>query len=181
MTSLAVCWSPVSVEFEIGITHTHWLSLEYHLATKTRPLSIGWSRGTLVCHGYIYGYFGASYCSESCCGPRLMWTFSVSSIVLHLKWNKREVNKKKGYQFHLYIPNRTFPSGQTVSSHYRPSSETSFTLRATIGPHGETPFGYKGAQWLSGRVLDSRPRGRGFEPHRRHCVVVLEQDTFILA
>ena len=34
---------------------------------------------------------------------------------------------------------------------------------------------------LSGRVLDSRPRGRGFKPHRRHCVVVLEQDTFILA
>ena len=28
-----------------------------------------------------------------------------------------------------------------------------------------------GAQWLSGRALDSRPRGRGFEPHRRHCVV----------
>ena len=39
----------------------------------------------------------------------------------------------------------------------------------------------KGAQWLSGRVLDSRPKGSGFEPHRRHCVVVLEQDTFILA
>ena len=39
----------------------------------------------------------------------------------------------------------------------------------------------KGAQWLSGIVLDSRPKGRGFEPHRRHCVVVLEQDTFILA
>ena len=38
-----------------------------------------------------------------------------------------------------------------------------------------------GAQWLSGRVLDSRPKGRGFEPHLRHCVVVLEQDTFILA
>ena len=38
-----------------------------------------------------------------------------------------------------------------------------------------------GAQWLSGRVLDSIPRGRGFEPHRRHWVVVLEQDTFILA
>ena len=31
----------------------------------------------------------------------------------------------------------------------------------------------KGAQWLSGRVLDSRPKGRGFEPHRRHCVVSL--------
>ena len=32
-------------------------------------------------------------------------------------------------------------------------------------------------QWLSGRVLDPRPRVPGFEPHRRHCVVVLEQDT----
>ena len=38
-----------------------------------------------------------------------------------------------------------------------------------------------GARRLSGRVQDSRPKGRGFEPHRRHCVVVLEQDTFILA
>ena len=38
-----------------------------------------------------------------------------------------------------------------------------------------------GAEWLSGRVLESRPKGRGFEPHRRHCIVVLEQDTFILA
>ena len=39
----------------------------------------------------------------------------------------------------------------------------------------------KGAQWLSGRVLESRPKGRKFEPHWFHCVVVLEQDTFILA
>ena len=28
-----------------------------------------------------------------------------------------------------------------------------------------------GAQWLSGRVLDSKPRGRGFEPYWPHCVV----------
>ena len=28
-----------------------------------------------------------------------------------------------------------------------------------------------GAQWLSGRVLDSTPMGRGFEHHRRCCVV----------
>ena len=33
-----------------------------------------------------------------------------------------------------------------------------------------------GAQWLSGRVLDSRPKGRGFEPHRRHCVVSLSKN-----
>ena len=39
----------------------------------------------------------------------------------------------------------------------------------------------EGAQWLSGRMLDSRQRGCGFEPHRGHCVVVLEQNTFILA
>ena len=45
---------------------------------------------------------------------------------------------------------------------------------------GFTVYG-KGAQWLSGRVLDSRPRGHGFKPQRRHFVVVLEQDTFILA
>ena len=32
-----------------------------------------------------------------------------------------------------------------------------------------------GAQWLIGRVLDSRPKGRGFEPHRRHCVVSLSK------
>ena len=34
----------------------------------------------------------------------------------------------------------------------------------------------KGAQWLSGRVLDSRPKGRGFEPHQRHCVVSLSKN-----
>ena len=29
---------------------------------------------------------------------------------------------------------------------------------------------------LSGRVLDSRPKGRGFEPHRRHCAVSLSKN-----
>ena len=42
-------------------------------------------------------------------------------------------------------------------------------------------LGHKVAQWLSGRVLDSRSRGHGIEPHRRHCVKILEQDTFIIA
>ena len=51
-------------------------------------------------------------------------------------------------------------------------------LEIDIQHHGK---GKIGAQWLSGRVLDSRPKGSGLEPHRRHCVVVLEQDTFILA
>ena len=49
------------------------------------------------------------------------------------------------------------------------------SLDVTIGY-----IGREGGQWPSGRVLDSRPRGRGFEPHQPHCVVVFEQDTFIL-
>ena len=40
----------------------------------------------------------------------------------------------------------------------------------------ENYFCSKGGQWLSGRVLDSRPRGRGFEPHRRHCVASLSKN-----
>ena len=32
------------------------------------------------------------------------------------------------------------------------------------------------AHWLSGRVIDSRPRGRGVEPHQRHCVVSLSEN-----
>ena len=33
----------------------------------------------------------------------------------------------------------------------------------------------EGAQWLSGRVLDSRRRGHRFGPHRCHCVVSLSK------
>ena len=32
------------------------------------------------------------------------------------------------------------------------------------------------AQWLSGRALDSRPRGCRFEPHRHHFVVSLSKN-----
>ena len=32
-----------------------------------------------------------------------------------------------------------------------------------------------GAQWFSGRVLDSRPKRRGFQPHQCHCVVSLNK------
>ena len=33
-----------------------------------------------------------------------------------------------------------------------------------------------GAQWLSGRVLVSRPKGCGFEPYLRHGVVSLSKN-----
>ena len=36
------------------------------------------------------------------------------------------------------------------------------------------------AQWLSGRVLDSRSRGCGFKPHRRHCVVSWSKTLYLL-
>ena len=36
-------------------------------------------------------------------------------------------------------------------------------------------FHQTGAQWFSGRAFDSRPKGRGFEPHQRHCVVSLSK------
>ena len=34
----------------------------------------------------------------------------------------------------------------------------------------------QGVQWLSGRVLDLRPRGCGFELHRHHCIVFLSKN-----
>ena len=41
-------------------------------------------------------------------------------------------------------------------------------------------LGMNGTQWLSGRVLDLRPRGHGFEPHRHHCVVSLSKTHVFL-
>ena len=38
----------------------------------------------------------------------------------------------------------------------------------------------KGAQWLSGRVLDLRLRGHGFQPHWSQCVVSLSRTHFSL-
>ena len=35
-----------------------------------------------------------------------------------------------------------------------------------------------GGQWLSSRVLESRPRGWGLEPHRHHCVVSLSKNIY---
>ena len=34
----------------------------------------------------------------------------------------------------------------------------------------------RGLQWLSGRVLDSRPRGHRFQPNQRHCIVSLSKN-----
>ena len=78
------------------------------------------------------------------------------------------------------VPESTLFSAQDIwfiLTHlaYRAIAKKNMVYQAIIHSFEE------GAQWLSGRVLDSRPKGRRSEPHRRHCVVVLEQDTFILA
>ena len=51
------------------------------------------------------------------------------------------------------------------------SSENSHNINTT----NYLNINNRGAQWLSGRVLDSRPSGRGFEPLRRHCVVSMSK------
>ena len=45
-----------------------------------------------------------------------------------------------------------------------------WVIRTTVSMRGE------GAQWLSGRVLDSRPMGCRFNPHLHHCVVSLSKN-----
>ena len=56
----------------------------------------------------------------------------------------------------------------------RSSKITELLLTGTLSRNSVTQISlYIGAQWLSGRVLDSRPKGRGFQPHLR-CV--LEQE-----
>ena len=54
------------------------------------------------------------------------------------------------------------------------NTETGFSSIAFITTWQS--FVKEGAQWLSGRVLDSRKKGRGFEPHRRHYVVFLSKN-----
>ena len=54
--------------------------------------------------------------------------------------------------------------------------EHSAILSTCIKPILVLKITFSGAQWLSGRVLDSRPRGPGFQHHPRHCVVSLSKN-----
>ena len=45
-----------------------------------------------------------------------------------------------------------------------------------LAPHSFSTF-LLGGQWPSGRVLDARPKGRVFEPHRHLCMVLFLSKT----
>ena len=45
-----------------------------------------------------------------------------------------------------------------------------------LGRHSFLTEVLNGAQWLNGRLLDLRSKGRRFEPHRRHWVVSLSKN-----
>ena len=66
--------------------------------------------------------------------------------------------------FEAYVEPMTTPTNEPVVNIYDAN-----------GPLSVISFIPEGAQWLSGRVSDSRPRGRGFEPHRHHCVVSMSK------
>ena len=60
----------------------------------------------------------------------------------------------------------------TVSSKVLGNGLLLFHICFYSSSHSSTVMG---AQWSSGRVLDRRPRGRGFKPHQCHCVVPLSK------
>ena len=63
---------------------------------------------------------------------------------------------------------------ETHNFHYLFNFET--IIKFILNNINHFMFGMTGAQWLSGIALDSRPKGRGLEPHRRHCVVSLSKN-----
>ena len=85
--------------------------------------------------------------------------------VLHAKFQTKEKTGQEKYKDYLQL---SYPC-------YDEKTSTFAFLLSNLGIYIKlTVISWsQGAQWLSGRVLDSRPRGRGFEPHRRHCVVSL--------
>ena len=81
---------------------------------------------------------------------------------------------------HIYL---MFFSGHSLGLHYQISNMWDHHNQPCAAENTPTRVAgfQKNTEELSGRGLDSRLRGRGFEPHWHHCVVVLEQDAFILA
>ena len=76
------------------------------------------------------------------------------------------------------FPQTPYPLCICTCSAFTCSSDTIIDLHllyvSELGGTGRSFLLYiqgRGAQWLCGRVLDSRPRSSGFEHQRHHCVV----------
>ena len=85
--------------------------------------------------------------------------YVLKTLSLYRKLTKFEVN---------YRPMR---SGVLIMYIY-----SYFVLRCYTSHYNKRFLTYSLSYLLTGRVLDSRPKDRGFEPHRRHCVVSLSKN-----
>ena len=72
-----------------------------------------------------------------------------------------------------YLP---FISSNSMKFQWQLKMQWATVFYANHSLDGATNAVFMGAQWLSGRVLDLRPKGCGFEPHRCHCVVSLSKN-----
>ena len=72
-----------------------------------------------------------------------------------------------------FLRRKKICTGQNIA---KSTQQASRLYKQLTNIHHKSKLNISRAQWLSGRVLDSRPRGRGFEPHRHHCVVSLSQN-----
>ena len=74
----------------------------------------------------------------------------------------------------LIVTSIVFKKKKKWSLHSFRSFSKTHTFTIVFGQHFVTKI-TMGVQWLSGNVLDSRPRGCRIEPHLSHCVVSLSK------
>ena len=110
--------------------------------------------------------------------------------------NTGEFDQKMPQSHTMYRPTHgaVRKSQRTITATWHPEYRTtkiktkqtlfsglSILLQCFISLQNATSCDKKYSLFFEKRFIYVRRKGRGFEPHRRHCVVVLEQDTFILA
>ena len=91
-------------------------------------------------------------------------------------WQATNVQNFRMSSVFLVFLHKTWSSIQNFDTDHLAKARTS--LHIPIVSHTqrmEVQLSLKGAQWLGGRVLESIPRGCGFEPHQCHCVVSLRK------
>ena len=91
--------------------------------------------------------------------PYIYWS-NISKANLHV------YNKIEAFDQHYFSP-KSLAGIQFCGSHNPCQRSLDFFSFFSVANYRMN----RGAQWLSGRVLDSRPRGCWFEPHRNHCVM----------